>query len=96
MASAFPPAHPPAAKRFFDAHLDQRRRFQGLDDRKYVLESVGNKLNLVDLVQTKSEKSLCNRWMRVGAVTPVNAKGLYVECEFINGTRTDCLSTFWR
>ena len=34
---------------------------------------------LVGLVQMKSEKSLCNRSMRVWAATPVNAKGL-IRC----------------
>ena len=52
-------------KAVFRSSFGLCRRSQGLDDRRYVLESVGNKLNLVGLVQTRSEKSLCNRWMRV-------------------------------
>ena len=66
-------------KAVFSSSLGPCRRSHGLDDRthrRYVLESIGNKLNLDGLAQTKSKKSLCNRWVQVRTATPVNAKGL--------------------
>ena len=41
----------------FHTSFGSCRPSQGLDDRSYVLESVGNKLNLGSLVQMKSENS---------------------------------------
>ena len=67
-----------SCKAVFRSSFGPCRRSQGLDDRRYVLESIGNNLNLVGLVQVKSEKSLCNGWMRVWTATPVNAKGLFI------------------
>ena len=63
-------------KAVFRSSFGPCRRSQGLGDRRYVLESAGNKLNFVGLVQMKTEHSLCDRWMRVWAAIPVNAKGL--------------------
>ena len=66
------------------------RRSHGLNDWRYVLESVGNKLRLVGLVRMKSEKSLCNRWMHVWAATTVNAKGLCTSVAVHN--RVGCIA----